>query len=989
MWFFVLIFSFISLNNSYNFRYEVIKPQKDRLIPCANYAPAGIEELTKYEFGSKVNIHFNRYGFPRLISNFEIRAPGRNNLEKAYNFLSEFENILGINPRELSLIKELKENGYSHITYQQRINGIPVEGAVLGIHVNPKGNVYYISSDYFPYNGAELNSKPSISANEALNVALSDLAMENPPKDQKIELVYYPYENSLILTYKVRFFSEYPLGEWLYYIDAENGNIIERRNELKTVYGYVHGWLFPNSGADALAKYPMKNQYVYIGNTRVTTNASGYYSTSATGTVKGYLKGPYVGVYNDDVGEAEFQSSGGITYTVQNITYAWTTTSDPTGLTGDDQTKLFSLPFEFPFYGKTYTSVYVCTNGFLSFTSNSNRYYNDPIPNSNAPNAMIAPFWRDLNPAAGGGSITYYSGPDKFIITWDNIKNYRNTNRQTFQVILYPDGTIDFVYATITSESFSTTIGVEDESGGTGVTVPFPTNYTAYRLVPQATGGGATGEVSWEWKFPSDYSDEGKHTDEVMVFYHVNYIHDYHKSFGFNGMDYQIKATVFSHSVDQNYSGANAYYYNGTMEFGRGNASYGINDMARSADVIYHEYTHGVTDKVYENAGGLPYRDQSGAMNEAWSDYFACTQNGSPVMGEWVMPPRYQRNLQNDNKYPDDYVGEVHEDSKIYSGALWDFRTWTNKTVADRVTWRAYFYYPKDFLAGRDAMIQADKDLYNGAHVDVIKKAFARHGIGDAGGGYEIKEVSYGWISTSTPTGITGDDQTKKFYLPFSFPFYGSSYSSVYVCSNGWLSFTSNYTTFSPQKLPNTNKPNAVVAPFWRDLYPGDTTGGALISYSSSYTRFIVTWYNIKNYSNSNRQTFQVILYRDGKIRFNYQSITDEYVTTVGIENANGTEAALYAYGSGNVLPSSYSSIEFIPVDQGISVTSYGKLPNSERLKILGTNKEVYKIIKNKDKNLMLYDVSGRKIPLGRSGIYFIKFSDTKNKRLNKIIILK
>jgi len=57
-----------------------------------------------------------------------------------------------------------------------------------------------------------------------------------------------------------------------------------------------------------------------------------------------------------------------------------------------------------------------------------------------------------------------------------------------------------------------------------------------------------------------------------------------------------------------------------------------LGNLALMSDVLYHEYTHGVVDHVYTT--DLPYSGQTGAMNEAWADYFACTINGNPVMTE-------------------------------------------------------------------------------------------------------------------------------------------------------------------------------------------------------------------------------------------------------------------------------------------------------------------------------------------------------------------
>ena len=64
--------------------------------------------------------------------------------------------------------------------------------------------------------------------------------------------------------------------------------------------------------------------------------------------------------------------------------FAWvdiTGVGTPLGFTGDDQNLgPFPIGFEFPFYGSTFTSVRVCTNGWLSFTSTATASRNEPLP---------------------------------------------------------------------------------------------------------------------------------------------------------------------------------------------------------------------------------------------------------------------------------------------------------------------------------------------------------------------------------------------------------------------------------------------------------------------------------------------------------------------------------------------------------------------------------------------------------------------------------
>ena len=95
---------------------------------------------------------------------------------------------------------------------------------------------------------------------------------------------------------------------------------------------------------------------------------------------------------------------------------------------------------------KEYDSVWVSSNGFISFDPNAeptNPYYSRSIPNTDAPNTFAAPFWRDLDPSRGG-SITYgvvnhppAGNAECFVISWNNIPNKNwPYNPQTFQVVI-------------------------------------------------------------------------------------------------------------------------------------------------------------------------------------------------------------------------------------------------------------------------------------------------------------------------------------------------------------------------------------------------------------------------------------------------------------------------------------------------------------------------------------------------------------------------
>lgn len=179
--------------------------------------------------------------------------------------------------------------------------------------------------------------------------------------------------------------------------------------------------------------------------------------------------------------------------------------------------------------------------------------------------------------------------------------------------------------------------------------------------------------------------------------------------------------------------------------------------------------------------------------------------------------------------------------------------------------------------------------------------------------------VDIDWVDITgvgTNTGITGDDQNAgPFTLGFNFEFYGNTYNSIRVCSNGWLSFTSTVTTYSNTAIPATAEPNNALYPFWDDLYP--PSGGNTLYYADAANqRFIVTWNGIEHISGTEPLFFQVILTARGSITYQYQTISTtgpgNTSCTVGVENATGTDAIQLVYnGTGPFLPTSGTAVEF------------------------------------------------------------------------------
>ncbi|WP_162932979.1 Hint domain-containing protein [Roseovarius sp. EL26] len=124
------------------------------------------------------------------------------------------------------------------------------------------------------------------------------------------------------------------------------------------------------------------------------------------------------------------------------------------------------------FFGTTYNSIYINSNGLITFTG-PNTTFNAPDL-STLTEPAIAPFWTDVNVSGGSatGSNNIYWDIDpingKVTITWFDVEAFSSTGNNTFQVVLSSlgDGTvgIEFIYENI---EFSNGFGAQAQVGVT------------------------------------------------------------------------------------------------------------------------------------------------------------------------------------------------------------------------------------------------------------------------------------------------------------------------------------------------------------------------------------------------------------------------------------------------------------------------------------------------------------------------------------------
>ena len=127
----------------------------------------------------------------------------------------------------------------------------------------------------------------------------------------------------------------------------------------------------------------------------------------------------------------------------------------PTAMTplqlGDDATRKVDLGFEFTYWGQTFTSAWVSSNGFVSFGTSANLCCNGQ-PIEQAPRNTIYGLWTDL--VSYGGNPYYTRGEGSILFGWYGTNEYGTQNQYTFEIGLKNDNSIQFNYGAIPSLRF-------------------------------------------------------------------------------------------------------------------------------------------------------------------------------------------------------------------------------------------------------------------------------------------------------------------------------------------------------------------------------------------------------------------------------------------------------------------------------------------------------------------------------------------------------
>jgi hypothetical protein len=225
---------------------------------------------------------------------------------------------------------------------------------------------------------------------------------------------------------------------------------------------------------------------------------------------------------------------------------------------------------------------------------------------------------------------------------------------------------------------------------------------------------------------------------EVMAYHHVSRAARWIEDLGYTGdrafLKYPIRIDVRALKDDNSqYNDVNRH-----LEFGTGRV-----DDVTDAEVVVHEFGHLVQDAICPKFG---IGHEAWAIGEGFGDYLAATMfaplKPEPFtrafaswdgIAEGGRPPCVRR-LDSRKTFAafedvDDYE---HENGEIWSATLWDIRTAVGPAIANRLALEHHFQLEAGtkFARAARAILDADRNLFDGHHVAALRRVFKKRRIG-------------------------------------------------------------------------------------------------------------------------------------------------------------------------------------------------------------------------------------------------------------------
>jgi hypothetical protein len=765
-----------------------------------------------------LEIRFNPVtGTPRHVFSLSERLTAPSSVDPvtiARHFLKTHRVLFRLENREIDDLEVVnnhrtKHTGVTHLIFRQLYDGLSGFQGEIKVNIDRHGRILSVNGDYFP--GIAISLTPTFSATQAVQRAARALFPDVPmiPKvksasvepdqatifdrgpftqDMTAKLVVFPTQDGGRLAWRVRLHLMDRLAWYDTLVDAITGELLFIHNLYR--FDRPQGFVFdvhPDWGPPVLKSFvgdPMASPETWVAALpNIGTRGNNVMTLPLARNPEQHFNFPFNNLYNTQGGNTfdldqrtlQFTPNalGGYDVEILPLSFETNLGENITNQVPDEDIVFgtpgvveLSLGFAFPFFGRSYTTAFVSAAGNVTFRqeiSLSDGGWFDMILGG----PRIAALWRhfDLSGLPQGSGLFVRRDGDRVVITWNKLPQIdrRERDSNTVQLRLLTNGVIEIAFNGVPLRN-----GLVGVSPGGNHFDLRPVDFSA-----QATWTGSPSGLAE--KFPS--VELG--TATTNLFYHLNFMHDYLYRLGFDEASGNFQVNNFGRggvggdpvmAFAQEAGSNNAFF--ATAEDGQPaltgyffftSPPFRQADTDFDADVIYHEYVHGLTNRLV----GSPLNVlaliavQSDAMGEGWSDAYSLSITDDPIHGEYVTgnaetgirrvnyarsPLMYDdfgnrfgpisallSNLVTGGIALDKtFIPEVHDDGEIWATALWDLRTALGKERFEQLSTDALRFTPSNpsMLDGRDAILIADVASTEGASQRIIWTVFADRGMG-------------------------------------------------------------------------------------------------------------------------------------------------------------------------------------------------------------------------------------------------------------------
>ena len=224
-----------------------------------NHRSARITSSLRLKRGRYKAIAGKYYQTPKEIWNFRTAASRGSPESIARDFVMANAALFKLEEgvSELAVQRVIRSLGATHVIFKQVHDRYRVHRGYVTVHIDRSGRVYLSKNRSVPPRLLPGKFEKNIDRDEAVRRARRSLPKRDRLSDvRETERLWFPRENELVPAWKVRLTRASPREEWIVYLSARNGAILNKYDNLaEAVRGRGH--VFDPSPATALGDHAL------------------------------------------------------------------------------------------------------------------------------------------------------------------------------------------------------------------------------------------------------------------------------------------------------------------------------------------------------------------------------------------------------------------------------------------------------------------------------------------------------------------------------------------------------------------------------------------------------------------------------------------------------------------------------------------------------------------------------------------------------------